>query len=330
MQKKEYLGGKKTMVLVYSENKNLTIEMLGKAVEIAKERKKKVTAAIIGKTDENLAKEYISYGADQVFIAETKLESFKAEEYTDILANIVKETSVETILIGSNKNGKELSARLGGKLNAGCVVDSSNIYAKNNKLMAERVVYSGNAIAVEKFNSKPAIITVPSKAFDSLKKDDSRKGEIIKKKIDGEKSSSKILKVQEMKTEGVNVEDAEIIVSCGRGFKNKDDIKLVEELADVLKGKTVGCSRPIAADLKWLSEDHWIGLSGHKVKPKLYIAAGISGQIQHIAGMRDSGIIVAINKDPEALIFKSADYGIVGDLYEVLPRLTNAVKEKIE
>ena len=112
-------------------------------------------------------------------------------------------------------------------------------------------------------------------------------------------------------------------------FKNKDDIKLVQELANVLKGKTVGCSRPIAADMKWLPEDHWIGLSGHKVKPKLYIAAGISGQIQHIAGMRDSGIIVAINKDPEALIFKSADYGIVGDLYEVLPKLTTAIKEKM-
>lgn len=317
------------MVLVYSENKNLTIEMLSKAVEIAKQQNKKVTAVIIAKSDENLAKEYISYGADQVFIAETNLESFKAEEYADILANIIKEIGVETILIGSNKNGKELSARLGGKLNAGCVVDSNNIYVKNNKLMAERVVYSGNAIAVEQFNSKPAIVTVPPKAFDPLKKDDSRKGEIVKKKIDSEKSTSKILKVQEMKTEGINVEDAEIIVSCGRGFKNKDDIKLVQELADVLKGKTVGCSRPIAADLKWLSEDHWIGLSGHKVKPKLYIAAGISGQIQHIAGMRDSGIIVAINKDPEALIFKSADYGIVGDLYEVLPKLTDAVKAKM-
>lgn len=317
------------MVLVYSENKNLIIEMLNKAVEIAKQQNKKVTAVIIAKSDENLAKEYISYGADQVFIAETSLESFKAEEYADILANIIKEIGVETILIGSNKNGKELSARLGGKLNAGCVVDSNNIYVKNNKLMAERVVYSGNAIAVEQFNSKPAIVTVPPKAFDPLKKDDSRKGEIVKKKIDSEKSTSKILKVQEMKTEGINVEDAEIIVSCGRGFKNKDDIKLVQELADVLKGKTVGCSRPIAADLKWLSEDHWIGLSGHKVKPKLYIAAGISGQIQHIAGMRDSGIIVAINKDPEALIFKSADYGIVGDLYEVLPKLTDAVKAKM-
>jgi len=132
-----------------------------------------------------------------------------------------------------------------------------------------------------------------------------------------------------MQTGGVNVEDAEIIVSCGRGFKDKNDIKLVQDLADALKGKTVGCSRPIAADLKWLSEDHWIGLSGHKVKPKLYIAAGISGQIQHIAGMRDSGVVVAINKDPEALIFKSADYGIVGDLYEVLPKLTAAVKEKM-
>ncbi len=317
------------MVLVYSDNKKLTIEMLSKAVEIAKQQNKKVTSAIIGKPDEKLAKEYISYGANQVFIAETNLESFKAEEYADILANIVKETDVETILIGSNKNGKELSARLGGKLNAGCIVDSNNIYVKNNKLMAERVVFSGNAIAVEQFNSKPAIVTVPSKAFDPLKKDDNRKGEIIKKKIDGEKSPSKILKVQEMKTEEVNVEDAEIIVSCGRGFKDKNDIKLIEELAEVLKGKTVGCSRPIAADLKWLSEDHWIGLSGHKVKPKLYIAAGISGQIQHIAGMRDSGIIVAINKDPEALIFKSADYGIVGDLYEVIPKLTAAVKEKM-
>jgi electron transfer flavoprotein alpha subunit len=317
------------MVLVYSDNIKLTIEMLSKANDLAKELNKNVTAVIIGKSDENLAKEYISSGADKVFIAETSIESFKAEEYADILTKIVNETGVETILIGSNKNGKELSARLSGKLNAGCVVDSNNIYVKNNKLIAERIVFSGNAIAVEQFNSKPAIITIPLKAFDPAEKDDSRKGEITKRTINAEKSNSKILKIQEMKSEGVSVEDAEIIVSCGRGFKNKDDIKLVQDLADVLKGKTVGCSRPIAADLKWLSEDHWIGLSGHKVKPKLYIAAGISGQIQHIAGMRDSGIIVAINKDPEALIFKSADYGIVGDLYEVIPKLTIAVKEKM-
>ncbi len=317
------------MVLVYSDNKNITIEMLSKATELSKENKTKVTAVIIGKTDEKLAKEYISYGANQVFIAETDIKEFKAEEYADIFKKIVDETKSEILLIGSDKNGKELSARLSGLLNAGCVVDSNDIYFKNGKLNAERVVYSGKSIAVEQFKSKPAIITIPSKAFDPLKKDESRKGEITKKQIKPDSYNSKILKTQELKTEGANVEDAEIIISCGRGFKNKEDIKLVNELAEITKGKTVGCSRPIAADLKWLSEDHWIGLSGHKVKPKLYIAAGISGQIQHIAGMRDSGIVVAINKDPDALIFKSADYGVVGDLYEVLPKLTNAIKEKM-
>jgi len=317
------------MVLVYSDDKNITIEMLSKAIEIGKETNQKVTAVIIGKPDDALAKEYIEYGADTVFQAETDLTSFKAEEYADILTNILNETKEEVIFIGSNKNGKEVAARLGGKINAGCVVDSNNIYFKDKKLTAERVVYSGNAIAVNQFTSKPAIVTIPSKALDPIKKDTGRKGEIIKKKGVSEKSNSKIVKVQELKTGGVNVEDAEIIVSCGRGLKDKGDIKIIQDLADVLKGKTVGCSRPIAADLKWLSEDHWIGLSGHKVKPKLYIAAGISGQIQHIAGMRDSGIIVAVNKDPEALIFKSADYGIVGDLYEVIPKITNAVKEKM-
>jgi len=317
------------MVLVYSDDKKITLELLSKGSELAKELGKKQTAVIIGKADDALAKEYIAYGADKVFVAETDLDSFKAEEYAGYLENVIKETGAETILIGSNKNGKELASRLAAKLDAGCVTDCTNLYLKDKKLTVERVVYSGNAIAVEQFTGKPNIATIPSKVFDPLSKDDKRTGDIIKRKFDMEKSASKIVKIQEMKTEGVNVEDAEIIVSCGRGFKDKSDIKLVNELANVLKGKTVGCSRPLAADLKWMSEDHWIGLSGHKVKPKLYIAAGISGQIQHIAGMRDSGIIVAINKDPEALIFKSADYGIVGDLYDVLPKLTDAIKTKM-
>ena len=317
------------MVLVYSDDKKLTLELLSKGKELTKELGKKLIAVIIGKDGDALAKEYISHGVDIVFIVESELEHFKAEEYAGFLEKIIKETNSDTVLIGSNKNGKELASRLAGKLNTGCIIDCINLSVKNNKLIVERVVYSGNAIAEQQFNSKPEIVTIPPKVFNPLQADPNHKGEIVKKKFDVEKYNSKIMKIQEMKAGDVNVEEAEIIVSCGRGFKNKDDIKLVNELADALKGKTVGCSRPIAADLKWLSEDHWIGLSGHKVKPKLYIAAGISGQIQHIAGMRDSGIIVAINKDPEALIFKSADYGIVGDLYEVLPKLTNAVKEKL-
>ena len=317
------------MVLVYSDDKKLTFELLNKGKELTKELGKKLTAVAIGKHEDTHANEYIAHGADNVFIVETEIEHFKAEEYAGFLEKIIKETNSDTVLIGSNKNGKELASRLAGKINAGCIIDCINLYVKNKKLTVERIVYSGNAIVEQQFNSKPEIITIPPKVFNPLPPDPQHKGDIVKKKYDVEKSNSKIMKIQEMKAGDVNVEEAEIIVSCGRGFKKKEDIKLVNELADALKGKTVGCSRPISADLKWLSEDHWIGLSGHKVKPKLYIAAGISGQIQHIAGMRDSGIIVAINKDPEALIFKSADYGIVGDLYEVLPKLTNAVKEKL-
>jgi electron transfer flavoprotein alpha subunit len=246
-----------------------------------------------------------------------------------MLRQHIKASNEEIILIGSDKHGKELASRLAGLLHCGCIIDATDVYLKDKKITVKRVVYSGNAVSVQQFTNAPAIITIPSKVFEPLKQDTSRSGPIEKKTLTPASSASTITSVTEMKTEGVNVEDAEIIVSCGRGFKNKEDIKLAQNLADVLKGKTVGCSRPIAADLHWLGEEHWIGLSGHKVKPKLYIAAGISGQIQHIAGMRDSSVIVAINKDPEALIFKSADYGIVGDLYDVLPKLTTAIKEKM-
>lgn len=315
------------MVLVYSDEKKLALELLHKAADLAKALHKKVIAVSIG--SEEPAKEYLAHGADQVIVVQTTVQQFKAEEYTEILQKILQEHKNEVVLIGSNKNGKTLAGRLAAKLHAGCVMDCTKLYLQDKKLTAERIVYSGNAIAVEQFTSAPQIVTIPAKVFDPLPKNTTHTGEIIRKTIDVAPSPSKIIKVQEMKSEGVNVEDAQIIVSCGRGLKKKEDIRLVSELADVLKGRTVGCSRPIAADLKWLSEDHWIGLSGHKVKPKLYVACGISGQIQHIAGMRDSGVIVAINKDPEALIFKSADYGIVGDLYEVLPKLTTAIKDKI-
>ncbi|MCD6469058.1 MAG: electron transfer flavoprotein subunit alpha/FixB family protein [Thermoplasmata archaeon] len=316
------------MVLVYSDDEKNMLELIAKAKDVSKELDEKATAVVFDTDDESLAKKYIMHGADRVFMVKTGLNTFKGEEYTDAMEKILEETNEEVVIVGSTKNGKELASRLAAKLDTGCVIDCINLYVKDGKLTTERVVYSGNAIAVERFNSKPAVVTIPPKVFDPLPEDESRAGEVIKKEVKVDRYPSRIVDVKEMKTGEVNVEDAEIIVSCGRGFKKKEDIQLVEELAKVLRG-TTGCSRPIAADLKWLSEDHWIGLSGHKVKPKLYIAVGISGQIQHIAGMRDSDVVVAINKDPEALIFKSADYGIVGDLYEVLPKLTNAVKEKM-
>jgi len=166
------------MVLVYSDDKRLVFELLNKACELAKELGKKVNAVIIGEDD---AKGCISYGADNVIVVETDLKYFKAEEYTDYLCNVIKETGVEIVLIGSNKNGKELASRLAGRLATGCIIDANKVYVKNKKLVTERMVYSGNAIAVQQFNSKPCIITIPSKVFDPLPKDEKRTGEIINK-----------------------------------------------------------------------------------------------------------------------------------------------------
>ncbi len=314
------------MVLVYSNNEKLMQELLAKGRELADALGKKVTAVVIGPGD--AADELIKYGADRVIVAGGGPDAFKAEEYADILAGAIEETGSGIVLIGSTKAGKELASRLGGKIGAGCIIDCNRVYLDSGELTVERVVYSGNAVSVERFNSEVKIATVPCKAFDPLEKDDGRSGEVDKKTYQVGEYASIVAKVQEMVSQGVNVEDADIIISAGRGLKNREDLKMIEELAEVIKGHTLGCSRPIAADLKWLPEDNWIGLSGHKVKPKLYIACGISGQIQHIAGMRDSSIIVAINKDADAPIFKSADYGIVGDIYKVVPRLIEELKKQ--
>lgn len=312
------------MILVYSEDVKLATELLAKATTLATTLGGSVTGATIDATDDT-TKTLAEHGASTVFALATGQPHLKAEEAADALKSLITEQKPTLVLIGSTRTGKEIAARLAGLLDAGCIMDATSISAHGTTVTAERTVYSGNGIAVERFAKTPAIVTVPARSADPLPKT-ATAGKVEKKPYPVTPSPSKITSVQKATSEGVNVEDAEIIVSCGRGLKNKDDIRLVSDLASALKGKTVGCSRPIAADLKWLSEDHWIGLSGHKVKPKLYVACGISGQIQHIAGMRDSGIVVAINKDPEALIFKSADYGIVGDLYQVLPKLTEAIK----
>ncbi|MBS3817847.1 MAG: electron transfer flavoprotein subunit alpha/FixB family protein [Candidatus Thermoplasmatota archaeon] len=316
------------MVLIYSDDKDTTKELIAKGRELADETGGQVTSVIIGEGGEEVANELIYHGSDEVILANADIEQFKAEEYTQVLSQLVEKTDSEIVLIGSDKSGKEIAPRLAAKLETGCVTDCIDLYFEDDTLTAERVAYSGNAVAVQNFISEPYIVTIPSKNFDPLSKDEGRKGEITREELEVIEAESKVIDVQEKESEGVNVEDAEIIVSCGRGFDNQEDLDLAEDLSEAFQGGTIGCSRPVAADLKWLPEDHWIGLSGHEVKPELYVAIGISGQIQHIAGMRDSGTVVAINKDEDAPIFDSADYGIVGDLYEVVPKLVEAINEE--
>lgn len=315
------------MVLIYSDNTDLVSEMLSKGKEFAEGSENDLNVLMVG-GDEDQANEYIQRGADRVFMADIGMDRFKVEEFAEVLSNIIDEVEPRVVMIGANKDGKELAPRLAAKYGTGCVTDCTDIYMEDGALTAERVIYSGNAVSVQRFDSEPAFLTIPSKLFDPSPIEEDREGEIIEKDIEISESPSTISDVRKKESEGVNVEDAEIIVSCGRGFDNKEDLELAEDIAGLFTGEAIGCSRPLSADLNWLPEEHWIGLSGHKVKPGLYIAVGISGQIQHIAGMRDSDIVVAVNKDPEAPIFDSADYGIVGDLYDVLPKLKEAIEKE--
>ena len=315
-------------VWVYSEAHDLTIEMLGKGRELADKLQTELTAILIGNNVQDRANELIRYGADKVLLVDNPaLERFQAEAYLGILHNLAMTYRPEILLMGSTRNGKPLAARLATRLDTGCVPDCARLSVdENRRLIGERITYGGNAVAKVTFKSQPQVATVPARAFEKPPPQ-TRNGQVIKLDMKIEEPKTQVVERKPLETSSVNVEEAEYLVCCGRGLEKKDDKVLLEELANVLGGQ-VGCSRPLVEDRKWFTE--WIGLSGHKVKPKLYMACGISGVIQHVAGIRDSKIIVAINKDPEAPIFEIADYGVVGNLYEVLPALKDALKRQLQ
>ncbi|MFB0543575.1 MAG: electron transfer flavoprotein subunit alpha/FixB family protein, partial [Candidatus Bathyarchaeia archaeon] len=267
------------------------------------------------------------YGADKVYVVEDpRLSVFSVEPYKTVLFGALKVDAPEVLLIGGTKKGKELAPRVAAALETGCMTDCTSLDVdEEGRLVGKRLTYGGSTIAEEVFLKKPQIATIPPKTFERPEPSE-RTGEVIPLKVDIPEPKVKVLEKKEKKRAGFKIEDAPIVVSCGRGFKKKEDIKLLEDLAEVL-GAQVSCTRPLAADYHWL--DEWVGLSGHKIKPNLYITAGISGTIQHVAGIRDAQTIVAVNTDEEAPIFNIADYGIVGDLYQVIPALTKALKERL-
>ncbi len=309
-------------ILVLSDDKNTRCELLGKAREMANGLGTDVAALSFKDCDcDPPGSTAIKSGADKVFIANPKIENYEVDAYVAAAAAAVEATTPEIILIASTKDGKEFGAKLAAKLDKPLGVDCMDVRLDGTNLEVDRMMYGGNAVATQTFSAKPAMATVAPRTFDVPELDDSRTGDVSD--LDFQMPGPKARTTNEVKktSESVDLGAAAVIVSCGRGIKNKEDIGMIEKLAKALDAE-VGCSRPIASDLKWLSVDHWVGLSGKKVKPQMYIAVGISGQIQHLAGMRDSKVIVAINKDADAPIFKAADYGIVGDLYKIIDQLT--------
>lgn len=305
-------------ILVFSEDHELAYQLLAKASELAKK---------IGSTVYCIASEtpedYIKQGADKVL--HTKLGDFAVEPYKAALIKAVEASSAELVLIGATKRGKELAPRIAAALNAGCMTECNKVDYVDGEIVVERLTYGGSTIAKETSVSKPTIITVLPRSFDKLESQ-TKSGEVIELAFEEAEPRVKVLETRDKPKGTQDLENANIIVSAGRGFKAKEDLKLIEELAEALGGAAIGCTRPISADLGWM--DDWVGISGKKVKPSLYLTCGISGQIQHIAGIRDSKIIVSINNDEGAGIHGVSDYSLIGDIYEVIPALVKALKEK--
>jgi electron transfer flavoprotein alpha subunit len=315
-------------VWVFSENFDLMLEMLGKGREVADKLGTELAVVLVGKDLSDKADELFRYGADKVYVVDNAmLEHFQAEGYLGVLYDLVSNHKPEVVLVGSTRDGKPLAARLATRLEAGCVPDCYRLSVdENGRLAGERITYGGNASAKIVFKTKPQIVTVPSRAFEKPEPKN-HNGQVVKVDARVDVARTEVVERKPLESSNVRIEDAEVIVSCGRGLEKKEDKVLLDELASVLGGQ-VGSSRPLAEDRKWFSE--WVGLSGHKVTPKLYVACGISGVIQHVAGIRDAKVIVAINKDEQAPIFEVADYGVVGNLYEVLPALKEALKKQLQ
>ena len=315
-------------VWVFSEKYDLMLELLTAGNPLAANRSSKLVAVLIGSEIEEKAHELIKYGADKILVADyPKLKDFQIERYLGILTSLTKKNKPEILLIGSTKNGKELASRLATRLETGCTPDCSTITIdEKGQLLTKRIVYSGNAVVTATYLKKPQIATIPHRAFERMELRE-REGEITKVEVIVEEPQVELVGTNRMEVANVRIEDARIVVCGGRGIEKKEDFKPLQELAQLLGGQTSN-TRPLAEDRKWFTG--WVGLSGKKIKPTVYIGCGISGMIQHIAGMRDSQVVVAVNKDPEAAIFEVADYIIVGNLYEIVPAIVEALKKALK
>jgi len=312
--------------------RNVGLELLGPGREIADKQGGKLVGIVIGGRTGEAVKAAVAYGADKViYIEGPEYEHYTTDAYTDAFYYLVEKYGPTTILIGATNIGRDMAPRLACRLETGLTADCTSlaIDETSGNVAWTRPAFGGNLMATILCpDTRPQIGTVRPGVFKKGTPDGTRTAEIVKEdfQVPAERIRTKLLEViNEVSQELVNLEGAEIIVSGGRGVGGPDGFAPIRELAAVL-GAAVGSSRA-AVDAGWIPHAHQVGQTGKTVAPKLYIACGISGAIQHLAGMSGSDVIVAINKDSDAPIFNVADYGVVGDLFEVLPVLTAEIKK---
>jgi len=322
-------------VMVYAEQRGgrvhpVSYELLGKAQELAGQLSEPIYAVIVGNDIGAGAEELVKRGADKVFLYDDPaLAEFRDDPYTDLLAQCCRDEKPSIFLIGATSLGRSLGPRVAAKLRTGLTADCTylDIDPETGLLRQTRPAYGGNIMAtIITPNGRPQMATVRYKMFPEAAKVDNPKGFMVEKPVDMSyvRDRVKVIDFEEAK-EQVSISEADLIVSGGLGMGDPKGFELIGELAATL-GAAVGASRP-TVDEGWIDYRHQVGLSGRTVRPQVYMACGISGAVQHQAGMKTSDVIIAVNKDPEAPIFKISSLGVVGDLYEVVPRLVEKIKE---
>jgi electron transfer flavoprotein alpha subunit len=312
--------------LVFSEREAVRLELLTGAGEIARSRRLSVAVALLGPGSAERAEVYFAHGAEQVFVAEDPLLE---EQQTDVcaqaLAQIARQAEADLVLIGSTRRGRALAPRLAQKLEAGSVTEALGLAVQEGRLLARRYSLGGNTVREVAITSPKAVIAVVPGTFEAAHADAKVDGAVVRVPMALTASRARVVQHKKKQVGAANIEEAERVVCIGRGVERREDLQIIEALVKALDGELAG-TRPLAYEFGWIPEDRMIGISGKTVRPQLYVAVGLSGQIQHSASIRGSKVILAINKDKSAPIFAMADYGIVGDLYEVVPRLTQALQ----
>ncbi|MCM3706474.1 MULTISPECIES: electron transfer flavoprotein subunit alpha/FixB family protein [Cytobacillus] len=305
------------------ELRNISFEGIAAAKTVAEGGE--VTAVLMGESVRGLAPQMIHYGADRAVIVEDpKLAAYTPDGFSQALLAVIDQVKPEAIIFGHTALGKDLSPKMASKLGAGLISDAVAIEAEGDNIIFTRPIYSGKAFEKKIITDGVLMASIRPNNIPPLEKDVSREGGIFAVSADINDLRTVVREVAEKAVQDVDLSEAKVIVSGGRGVKSAEGFKPLMELADVLGG-AVGASRG-ACDAEYCDYSLQIGQTGKVVTPDLYIACGISGAIQHLAGMSNSKVVVAINKDPEANIFKVADYGIVGDLFEVVPMLVRELK----
>lgn len=305
--------------------KKVTFELLSEGRKIADQLGEDLCAVLVGNNVAGLAGTLGQYGADKVFVIENEsLENYTTDGYTNVVADLIKQYEPSAFLLGCTVLGRDLAAQVAQRLQTGLMTDCTGMEIVEGQLVFTRPIYAGKAIVKASCpEARPVMATIRPNTFAAV--ENAKPAEVIKVDASAGNIRQVIKDIVRQVSERPELTEADIIVSGGRGMKGPENFKILEELADVL-GAAVGASRA-AVDAGWVPHSFQVGQTGKTVSPTLYIACGISGAIQHLAGMSSAKCIVAINKDEEANIFKVADYGIVGDLFEVVPILTEELKK---